>query len=69
MTTISIPNTNVGSVALGAFVGALAMLLLVAVVAFAALNLGAPATPAHDLLQNTTPIYIDTTPLSGPSMY
>jgi hypothetical protein len=69
MTTISIPTSNAGNVALGALGGALAMLVLIAVLAFVALNLGAPAVPAHDLIQNTTPIYIDTTPLSGPSMY
>jgi hypothetical protein len=69
MTTISVPTSNAGNVALGALGGALAMLVLVAAVALAALNLGAPAAPTHDLLQNTTPIYIDTTPLSGPSMY
>jgi hypothetical protein len=69
MTTITVPSSNFGSVALGAIGGALAMLILVAVIALAAMNLGAPAAPTHDLLQNTTPIYNDTTPLSGPSMY
>jgi hypothetical protein len=69
MTTISYPTTNTGSAVLGAIGGALAMLVLVAIIALVAMNLGTPAAPAHDLVQNTTPIYVDTTPLSGPSMY
>ena len=47
MTTISYPTSNVGSMLIGAAVGAAAMLLLVAALAIAALN--APATVSQPL--------------------
>jgi hypothetical protein len=70
MTSITAPTTasaSVSPVAWAILAAALVMFLLG--VALAVASMGGPAVPSHELLQNTTPIYIDTTPLSGPSMY
>jgi hypothetical protein len=67
MTTITAPTTSsVSPMAWAVLAAALVLFLLSVAIAFAAM---APAVPSHELLQNTTPIYIDTTPLSGPQMY
>jgi hypothetical protein len=67
MTTITAPTTNVGSVLIGALAGALAMLILMAVIALAAVNvpaLLADPAPAPAPMTNAANSD-DPTPLSG----
>jgi hypothetical protein len=69
MTTITAPTqAQAFNHQLAAFLAAVVVMVVLAA-ALVVSAAGAPAAPSHDLTQNTTPIYIDTTPLSGPSMY
>jgi hypothetical protein len=67
MTTITAPTSNTGSVLIGAIVGALAMLILMAVIALAAVNVPALlAEPAPAPAPMTNAANSDNpTPLSG----